>query len=64
MLEKTFENLEEVEFYPLVLDTDITIVVNSYEDTITQLLQQQQTELAAQAMNELGDVFFHKKDKK
>ncbi|XP_047125139.1 cilia- and flagella-associated protein 54 isoform X2 [Hydra vulgaris] len=59
----SFSSIEDVEVQPLVLDSDLAIVIASYENTINYLLQQQ-SEYAASAMNELGNIFFHLKDKR
>lgn len=44
---------------PTVLLTQASSVVSFYDEAISKLLKSGQKELAAQAMNELGDVMWH-----
>ncbi|XP_065653351.1 cilia- and flagella-associated protein 54-like isoform X2 [Hydra vulgaris] len=61
--QNSFSSIEDVEVQPLVLDSDLAIIIASYENTINYLLQQQ-SEYVAWAMHDLGNIFFHLKDKR
>ncbi|XP_066927211.1 cilia- and flagella-associated protein 54-like isoform X2 [Clytia hemisphaerica] len=56
---KTFQNREDLEFYPLIESEQVASIVMSYERAVEMLTKTKQFDLAIQAMHELGNVMYH-----
>ena len=56
---KTFQNREDLEFYPVIENQQVASIIMSYERAIEMLTKTKQFDLATQAMHELGNVMYH-----